>query len=36
MKTPGWHGMVEVDSIEESIRLRDELRQVRDALVERT
>ena len=36
MKTPGWHGMVEVDSIEESIRLRDALRRVRDALVERT
>ena len=29
MKTPGWHGMMEVDAIEESVRLRDALRDAR-------
>lgn len=34
MKTPGWHGMVDVDSIGESVRLRDALREVRDSMFE--
>lgn len=33
MKTVGWHGMAEVDSINESARLRDALRDARDKLV---
>jgi sugar phosphate isomerase/epimerase len=32
MKTTGWHGMAEVDSITESARLRDAFRQARDQL----
>ena len=32
MKTTGWHGMAEVDTIAESVRLRDALREVRDRL----
>lgn len=31
MNTPGWHGMVAVNTIQESVRLRDELRAARDA-----
>lgn len=34
MNTPGWHGMVSVNAIRESARLRDELRQARDALAD--
>lgn len=30
MNTPGWHGMVAVNAIQESARMRDELRRVRD------
>jgi sugar phosphate isomerase/epimerase len=33
MKTVGWHGMAEVDSISESARLRDALREARDKRV---
>lgn len=32
MNTPGWHGMVAVNAIQESTRMRDELRAARDAL----
>lgn len=32
MNTPGWHGMVAVNAIQESARMRDELRAARDAL----
>lgn len=30
MKMPGWHGMIEVNPIRESVRMRDELRKARD------
>jgi sugar phosphate isomerase/epimerase len=30
MNTPGWHGMVAVNAIQESTRMRDELRAARD------
>lgn len=30
MKMPGWHGMLEVNNIRESARMRDELRKARD------
>ncbi len=30
MNTPGWHGMIAVNAIEESARMRDELRTARD------
>lgn len=33
MKTVGWHGMAEVDSVAESTRMRDALRQVRSGLL---
>jgi sugar phosphate isomerase/epimerase len=32
MRIPGWHGMIEVNAIRESARLRDELRDARNAL----
>jgi sugar phosphate isomerase/epimerase len=32
MNTPGWHGMMAVNAVRESARLRDELRDARDAL----
>lgn len=32
MNTPGWHGMVAVNAIQESARMRDELRAARDGL----
>jgi sugar phosphate isomerase/epimerase len=35
MNTPGWHGMVAVNAIQESSRMRDELRVARDALAEK-
>jgi len=31
MNTPGWHGMVAVNAIQESARMRDELRAARDS-----
>lgn len=34
MQTPGWHGMVKVDSIVECVRLRDALRDARDSMVQ--
>ena len=34
MQTPGWHGMVAVDSIEESVHLRDALREARDLMAQ--
>ncbi|MBZ0290452.1 MAG: sugar phosphate isomerase/epimerase [Anaerolineae bacterium] len=36
MNTPGWHGMVAVNAIQESSRMRDELRAARDGLTEKT
>jgi hypothetical protein len=30
MNTPGWHGMIAVNPVQESARLRDALRQARD------
>ena len=35
MNTPGWHGMVAVNAIQESNRMRDELRAARDNLGEK-
>jgi sugar phosphate isomerase/epimerase len=32
MNTPGWHGMMTVNAIEESARMRDALRSARDGL----
>jgi hypothetical protein len=29
MNTPGWHGMIAVNAVRESARMRDELRAVR-------
>jgi sugar phosphate isomerase/epimerase len=34
MQTPGWHGMLEVDTVVESARLRDALRDARDQMAE--
>lgn len=31
MKTPGWHGMAQVNTLVESVQLRDALRELRDA-----
>lgn len=36
MNTPGWHGMVAVNTIQESSRMRDELRAARDNPAETT
>jgi sugar phosphate isomerase/epimerase len=36
MNTPGWHGMVAVNAIQESSRMRDELRTARDSLAEKS
>jgi hypothetical protein len=30
MNTPGWHGMIAVNAVRESARMRDELREARD------
>jgi hypothetical protein len=35
MQTTGWHGMMAVDSIDESAQLRDALRAARDAEAQR-
>ncbi|MEO8608616.1 MAG: TIM barrel protein [Chloroflexota bacterium] len=35
MNTPGWHGMVAVNAIQESNRMRDELRAARDSFTEK-
>jgi sugar phosphate isomerase/epimerase len=35
MNTPGWHGMVAVNAIQESSRMRDELRSARDNVAEK-
>lgn len=34
MNTPGWHGMMAVNAVRESARMRDELRAARDALAQ--
>ncbi|MBL8161520.1 MAG: sugar phosphate isomerase/epimerase [Anaerolineae bacterium] len=35
MNTPGWHGMIAVNTIQESVRMRDELRAARDLVAEK-
>ena len=32
MNTPGWHGMIEVNAIQESAKMRDALREARDVI----
>jgi hypothetical protein len=36
MKTPGWHGMMEVNTLVESVTMRDALRDARDGESSRT